>query len=208
MSSNLLKIISFGVFTLGESCLKFILNKKTFSNFLYKKHASKISRNYIALLHAISALTLSGLYLITKLIFLYNWMSIISTGYFLFDFYYIILFENINFLRLLYIYHHICSIYILTYGPDCQVYRIIFWAEVSNIPSYIVYHLIKTNPSSVILKKWKFIQKIIYTIVRIPILGYQSYYIYWAVEDKTPFFIGFPVYLIGFIWTLFILISS
>ena len=113
-----------------------------------------------------------------------------------------------NFLRLLFIYHHLSSVYILSYEPDCLVYKIIFWAEISNIPSYIVYHLIKTKPSSETLKKWKIIQKIVYTIVRIPILGYHSYYIYLSVEDKTPFFIGFPVYLMGIIWTLFIVVNN
>jgi len=207
MLNNLLKVISFGCLTAGELYVRSIIKKK-FTETLYREHASKISRNYVALSHAITAFTLTGLYQIVHLKFLYEMMSILSTGYFLFDLYYIISFENINFLRLLFIYHHLSSIYILTYEPDCLVYKIIFWAEISNIPTYIVYHLIKTKPTSETLKRWKTIQKIVYTIVRIPILGYYSHYIYLNIEDKTPFFIGFPVYLMGIIWTLFILVSN
>lgn len=207
MSKNLLKIISLGSFIVGEFYIRFIIKKK-FTETLYQEHSSKISRNYIALSHAISAFVLTGLYQITYVKILYDVMSIISTGYFLFDLYYIICYENINFLRLLFIYHHLSSVYILSYNPDCLVYKIIFWAEISNIPTYIVYHLIKTKPSSRTLKRWKSIQKIVYTIVRIPILGYFSHDIYLNTEDKTPFFIGFPVYLMGIIWTLFILVSD
>lgn len=206
MFFQLSKLIATGCFIFGDL---FLYNKiKNNSNSLYKINAGKISRNTICFIHALVTLVITGMYQIFNYPFLFSSMTTISSGYFLFDLYYMLLYEHINIQKILYIYHHLASIYILNFGPEYLTYKVLFWAEISNIPTYTVYHLLKTEPSSQRLKTCKFIQKTIYTIVRIPILGYQSYHIYFYINDKRPFFICFPIYLMGIVWTLFIVVNN
>lgn len=206
MFFQLLKLVTTGCFIFGDSFLYNKLNNNY--NSLYKINAAKISRNMICLVHALVSLMTSGMYQICYYPFLFYSMTIISSGYFLFDLQYMFLYEQINSHKILYIYHHLASIYILNFGPEYSIYKILFWAEISNIPTYIVYHLLKTEASSRRLKIGKLIQKTIYTIVRIPVIGYHIYHIYFIFDNKTPFFICFPVYLFGIAWSVFLLLMN
>ena len=162
MLSIIFKIFIAGVFHVSDMALyrgTLLISKPE-----QRLNASRISRNIVAFVHAIVTLTLSGLYQIIYSSFIFNIMCLFSSGYFLFDTHYIIKYESIDLLRVLYLYHHLASIYILNHGPEYQIYKILFWAELSNIPTYIVYHLLKTEPKSYRLTKWKQIQKYIYLI--------------------------------------------
>ena len=97
------------------------------------------------------------------------------------------------------------ALFILNKSSDYQIYKILFWAEISNIPMYIVYHYMKTEPDSLKLEIWKQIQKYTYLIARIPILGYYSYQIYLITDEKIAFYLCFPIYLLGIIWTYSVL---
>ena len=86
-----------------------------------------------------------------------------------------------------------------------------FWAELSNLPSYVVYYLLKMKQREqnaqrlVALTKYvkiaKWIQFALYSSIRIPYFGYLTYKTITEVEDKKPIFIVLPVYIMGIIWT-------
>lgn len=56
-----------------------------------------------------------------------------------------------------------------------EIYKsmdILFWAELSNIPSYFVYYYHKTKKNPKLLKKLKLTQFLIYSFIRTPVLTY------------------------------------
>ena len=95
------------------------------------------------------------------------------------------------------------SIYILHQDP--LIYRggeIFFLAELSNIPSYIVYYLLKNKSGNgEKLKLMKKIQFLLYTIIRWPIMGYMFIKSLMTVKNKNPFFAIIPVYIMGLFWS-------
>jgi hypothetical protein len=164
-----------------------------------------IANNFTALTHAFGSTSLAFSYLITKNIKLYNILKNFSTGYFLYDSLYTA--KNIKgVLKNMYIYHHISSIILLHNNPNIfKSGNIMFWAELSNIPSYFVYYLLKMGGSQKNLSIMKKIQFYSYSFIRIPILGY---YIYEIITNKKlskvsniPIYTTFPVYIMGLIWT-------
>ena len=67
-------------------------------------------------------------------------------------------------------------LYVLQNNPVYHNYSFIYGlVELSNIPSYIVYNSIKKNKKKDKIKKEKFIQAIIYSTIRVPIMGYFGY---------------------------------
>jgi hypothetical protein len=72
-------------------------------------------------------------------------------------------------------------------------------SELSNIPSYIVYYLLKTKKPNV--KLMKNIQFIIYSLIRLPLLGYYLYLSYKNIVNKKPVYAMTPVYIMGLIWS-------
>lgn len=163
----------------------------------------KLSRNWTCFIHAICSILFSLNFMLDKNDDNYSLMENVSCGYFLFDFIYIIRYDKITILSYAYLYHHIASIYILLTGREYYVYKILFWAELSNIPSYIVYHHLKIKDNSVLF--WKNIQKMMYIIIRIPVLGYLTFDIIQKVDNKYPIYFCLPVYLMGIIWSLILL---
>ena len=68
----------------------------------------------------------------------------ISKGYFLYDIYYMIRYDKKNIITYVYIYHHLATL--------CCLYRnipgsslVLLLGELSNLPTYMVYHTIKTD---------------------------------------------------------------
>ena len=103
-----------------------------------------LANNFTALIHASSCTAMSFSYLITKNMDLLYYLTKFTTGYFLYDLCQIIKYDKKSLKNYAYIYHHIASIYFIHSNPN--LYRVIdvfFWSELSNIPSYFVYYLIK-----------------------------------------------------------------
>ena len=107
-------------------------------NYFFEK---KIARNYVSATHAYSCVLVNGLYLLTDSNNLYILSKNLTISYFLYDTSYILVFENVNLLNGCYLYHHISTIYLLN-QPFLEniLNKIIFLAELSNLPSYIVYY--------------------------------------------------------------------
>ncbi len=160
-----------------------------------------LANNFTALAHASGATILAGLYLCGNGA-LWGPLVDFSTGYFLYDFLQILMHGKRNRTNAAYLYHHLASIYII--GQDPEIYRggeILFWGELSNLPMYYVYYLIKTNNQSKVLF-WKKTQAIVYSCIRLPVLGWLGYKTIPNVADKTPFYVVTPVYFLGMYWSL------
>tara|TARA_A100001015_G_scaffold320771_1_gene448423 strand:+ start:2119 stop:2754 length:636 start_codon:yes stop_codon:yes gene_type:complete len=202
---------------IGYLDLFYILRNYLIFNSLYflaKRYFNdrRIGFNFVGLVHA-SLSILMSFYIISNQYIgnnnLNNQISIcrnFSLGYFLYDL--IICFNYFNgILRIGYIYHHICSIVMLI--QDHQYYPIftlIFLAELSNLPSYPIVYYIQLNKKEnhkydIELKYYKNIQKILYSIVRIFLLGYICFDHYITKGTSLIFYFSVGMYFIGLYWS-------
>ena len=158
-----------------------------------------MANNFTALFHAIGAsgLTFSYLFLSPKNESLYYVFKTFSTGYFLYDM--IFCLKNLKSpLKYVYLYHHLaCMFYINSNALYCA--EGFGAAELSNIPSYFVYYLLKRKNSNI--KLMKKIQFITYSLIRLPLLGYYLYLSYKKSVYKMPVYGMMPIYIMGLIWT-------
>ena len=165
------------------------------NQFLKKKFSKKQSENMISGIHALSSLYFSGKNDIYNL----RWFS---TAYFLHDFIQMFFSKKLNLMKLAYMYHHLSGIYILSCdSTEVPVREIMFWGELSNLPSYPLYYLLhRSNSNNNLIDFFRTLQKFLYTSIRIPILthGFIRYLIY-RKTNKHLFALG-PVYLMGLIW--------
>lgn len=156
----------------------------------------KLAMNYTAFFHVTSAccIWLYG----TPSFYIYN-----SGGYFLFDLYYLLRYRDISFTHTMYYYHHFVCLYYMTLSPiKYNWFNILAFGELSNIPNYIVYHYLKTDPEGESLKKWRIVQKVWYGSMRI--IG-ASVLTYHELKDPVRFKMLWPVaplYLLGIGWAL------
>ena len=199
--NNITKII-------GTLPLMFFYNK--LNKELEMHQAKKIAMNSTALFHACSTVVLGLQYLLkNKYAYLIQFNS---GGYFLFDFYYILKERNFDLLRGMYLYHHITSYLYMLLPPEQHYWPQVFlYAELSNIPSYLVYYSLKedkqnknknykSNKTKLLMK----IQLATYTIIRIFGLGYYGYKEF--AKNKHPVVYSTSIlYLFGCIWTLVML---
>jgi len=174
----------------------------TLTNFI----TPKLARNATAGCHAILATVLAGGCLIAdEKTFdgAYKILKLFSTGYFMYDIHYILRKDKLTITRWAWLYHHIVTIGYLHQNPKIYgAHKIIFWGELSNIPSYFVYYYLQkkmTNTQQ--FKIWGLIQKILYGGIRLPVLGKLTYDLLTTVKDKGPIYSVLPVYLMGLIWT-------
>ena len=148
-------------------------NTTHLNNSLVSSH--NMANNWTSLTHAAGSVFSSFLYLFVykKDKFILDLARIYSTGYFAYDATYILNNYRGTILQNGYLYHHLASIYMVHLNPE--IYKsmdILFWAELSNIPSYFVYYYHKTNKNPKLLKKLKLIQFLIYSFIRTPVLTY------------------------------------
>ena len=166
----------------------------------------KLSRNLAAATHAIGTVALAGsCLLVNKKQFesIYSLVKIFSTGYFLFDSHYILQNEKLTTTRLAWLYHHIVTIYYIHQDPIVyNGHKLLFWGELSNIPSYFVYHYLQKQMTNTWrFKVWFMLQKILYTGIRLPFFAYLTKQIYQNIPHKGPLMVIMPVYIMGIIWT-------
>ena len=195
-----------------------------YNQYLEDYYNKKNARNMVAFSHASGSVCLNSLYLLsyyfcgstfllTKLL-LKSSLNF-SIGYFLYDLYYILNFDKMNILRYCYIYHHLGALYIIYNSYLISSVPLILLAgELSNIPSYYIYHNLhldyKTKESEKEIIKYKNIQKYLYGFIRVPVMSYLMYDITSSTVKSTQnfftspylglFIAGFPVYLMGLGW--------
>ena len=177
----------------------------TFDKILNLVTTPKLSRNCISLTHATGAIMLT----LSADSFNMDILKLWSTGYFASDILYMLSHDRVTLQSMAYMYHHLASIYII-HKPINWYYGdvMIFWGEMSNIPTYLVYYYLHQAPTlrqRQQLLLWKQIQKIMYSIIRIPIVTMIAMKLWKRAPSKVPLAIISPIYIMGIIWTLKIL---
>lgn len=175
--------------------------------FFNKKNA----RNMVALTHASGSVIINLLYLLTGNTYLLGLSLNYSIGYFLYDIFYIFKYDKMNFLRYCYIYHHLGALYIIYHYYLLNSVPVILLAgELSNIPSYFIYHNLhienKTADTENKIVYYKSIQKYLYGFIRVPVMTYLMYDIITNINLNNPSYFGLliaggPIYLMGLAWT-------
>ena len=163
-----------------------------------EKH--KIKTNLVKLSHSLLISGLSSIYLYSSSKTIQNLIFFISGSYFTVDTKLILNRENIDYPIL---YHHISALFLLfafylDYYSDILIY-IYTLAEISNIPMYITYHLIKTKSDNTnLILCSNIIQTLLYGYLRVYCFTYSliknTHLIY------TPLVPLLGVYMIGLFW--------
>jgi hypothetical protein len=180
--------------------VKFNVYEWVFNAFLKDR---KLSRNASCLTHATGAIVLNGMNIMWPSTRIFSLCKHWSTGYFLYDMYFMLMYEKMDKVRLAYMYHHLASCFILQYPPELYYGdRMLFWGELSNIPSYFVYHYLRVAPASQKLQRWKKVQKIVYGGIRVPILTWLTMTLWYKAPNKLPLLFVTPVYFMGLAWTM------
>ena len=183
-----------------DRCVSFI-GFKSIHTILNLKMERNMSNNFTSLFHACGSSMIALSYLISGDESTYYILKNFSTGYFLYDTY-----HNIKYIKQplssLYVYHHLATTYYIHQNP--KIYKsgqIMFFAEISNIPSYFVYYYLKNSKNTKKIKFFKWLQFYVYTFIRLPVLSYYTYNLLKNTEDKHPVYIILPVYFMGLIWS-------
>ena len=166
------------------------------NKFLRKKYSKKQSENIISGMHAVCSLFLSGPNNIKRL----RWFS---SAYFVHDFLQLFFSKKLNIMKLGYMYHHLSGIYLLIQDSrDVPVRDMLFWGELSNLPSYPLYHYLHQNNNADKQKIifFQMLQKTLYTGIRIPLLSYKLINYLTTTKTYKHLFTIIPVYLMGIIW--------
>lgn len=185
----------------------FYIANNIFETCFNKKNA----RNLVAGVHAFSSVIINTGYLLTGFETLNIISQNFSVGYFLYDSYYIIRFDKLNFLRYCYLYHHFATLYLIRNNYIFNgIHLILLTGELSNLPSYVIYHNLhvdkKTTKTENRVHTFKKIQKILYSFIRIPVMSYLLKNIASNIDltnygNFNVLAVAFPVYLMGLIWT-------
>jgi hypothetical protein len=159
----------------------------------------KIRENILKLSHSVIISGLSIIYLYTPNKIIKNLIYFISSPYFSYDTKLILSRKTIDYPM---IYHHIVALLLLLgfwidYYGDVLIY-LYSLAEISNIPIYTTYHLIKTSPNMNIIVCSNVIQTIVYGYLRI--YCFTDFIIKNSHLIYTPLTPLLGIYLIGWVW--------
>ena len=154
--------------TTTKSYIAFYLLYKLLEAHIPKKQAS----NIISATHALGSTTLSCLYLNNKEYGYFSILRYFSTAYFLHDSIQLAYTNKWTMMTIGYLYHHISSIFLLNGVVEPNIIgQIFFWAELSNLPTYPLYHYLhKKGDHKKKIRILRTLQKIMYSCIRIPIL--------------------------------------
>jgi len=187
---------------LMDGCVSFMGFNMIHSAINVQTQNGNMSNNFTALFHAGSAVQLALSYIISGNDKNYYVLKKFCSGYFMYDTVYTIKYRKFNLTSIFYCYHHLSSIYYLHQNPTMYLAdKVMFWGELSNLPSYFVYYYLKTNKDPKKLRLLKKLQFCLYSFIRLPIMSYLTYNALSTVEDKRPIYAVLPVYLMGLFWS-------
>ena len=169
-----------------------------------KEHTQNgnMANNFTALFHAGISTPIALTYILSGNEKIYYLLQKFSSGYFSYDIIYTLKYRKFNLTSAMYCYHHLASIYYLHQNPATYMAdKVIFWGELSNLPSYFVYYYLKTNKDPKMLEWLKKLQFCLYSFIRLPIMSYLTYNALAIVEDKRPIYAVLPVYIMGLFWS-------
>ena len=174
------------------------------NKYLNKYMPRNIANNYTSFFHAIGCVYFGASYFINPNDQLYYFMTKFSTGYFLYDTLNILKYKKLNFLNICYIYHHLSTVnYLRNTNIVYRVPEVLFWAELSNIPSYLVYNMMKQTKNEKQIKTLKKLQFYVYSFIRVPLITKLLYETLNSdkIENKTSIYMILPIYVMGLVWT-------
>ena len=194
------------VFTLWK-CLLSVGSWNSYSDYMvrnkYDLNEYKLALNKVSATHAYICLLIIGL--VSYNILSDQWLIYWSMGFYISDTV-TLLSNKLNIVTLLYLYHHIISIAIINlvfYDKFKQdTIDIIFLAEISNLPLYVVYHLKKKNLNDQLYKICLYIEIVQYSFFRIFGLGYYLYYRIYSNYDSIILTNCIVLYMMGVYWSI------
>ena len=120
----------------------------------------------------------------------------------------------------MFLYHHFATIYLLL---NNQLYdntsQLILLAEISNLPSYIIYYYLheenyskNNSKSNIIINFTKIVQKVLYTFIRLFLNTIILINMIYKLDfDNLNLLILsgiiFPVYIMGILWTTVLVLN-
>lgn len=170
----------------------------------------KLMYNRISLTHNLSAIFFIMLYFNKPENLFLSDLAVGNTlGFFINDSLRYIKLNRYRFSDIVFIYHHIAtSIYIYNKRYNLNSYwaPMLFWAEISNIPSQLVYYYIQKKRlngnmyhSNLVLAKK--IQLYFYGLIRTFILSYYLFKEYTVIGIDKNLVMTTPLIFLGYIWT-------
>ena len=178
---------------------------KTFyepENSIEKRNKNKLVRYYVSSVNLVFLLLFCPAYLLTNKNIFYDLSLKTSISYLIWDLYYMVLRDTKEYAL---IYHHLAALLLWSstfIGDEFKIPIIILYtlAELTNIPLFIIYYLLKTtdikdeSEFNKILY-WKFIQVITYGPVRLLLMPYLLYETYFKMPPTSLVILG-VMYLI------------
>ncbi|MAR51115.1 MAG: hypothetical protein CML42_08330 [Rhodobacteraceae bacterium] len=125
---------------------------------------------------------------------------IVSTSYYLFDTMRIINDYHYNVFDNLFLLHHMLSIGLIQYNISYYGSSYYIVAELSNIFYFPMYYCIKMNITGNIKKILAISQLVSYIFCRVFVISY-IYYLSFFIDPMYSIIMGFPIYLMGIIWS-------
>lgn len=174
-------------------------------------HNNKIIRNMNGFYNVLGTVCLYFLYLYTNNNTILSLSIIYPKTFYTYDIYFIL--HNKLSSEYPYVYHHVIAVFMLeymTYVNDTVfnlLYKSFMAAEISNIPLYVVYFLVKTITKSTfnyyIILYSKVIQTYWFMIIRIFYFGRLIYYeLHLLNEYLILKYSLLTIYLMGFYWLI------
>jgi len=179
---------------------------KALNKIIQLRLSSKLANNIVSGTHAvITTLSLFN-YFYNPTNIKFNRIRSFSTAYFVYDIGQIISYRKINIMQLSYFYHHLAAIYML-HAPlkhVLPVSEILFLGELSNLPSYPLYHYLHTkNSNKNKIAFLRLLQKFMYVGIRVPIMS--QILVQFLRKPYTPAkkiaYPIFPIWLMGMVWS-------
>ena len=169
----------------------------------------KVTRNILSFSNAAGTLILGVTYVYTQNETIFNLAILYPTTYYIYDTYVIL--NKKYYKEYPFIYHHLITLYLLENlcfaNMDLRyiLLNILISAELSNLPIYPVYHLIKTGDHSkpdfyTKLIKWKKFQIGWYILIRIIYFSYFIYHNYYLIGGFVLRNLSLSIYLLGIYW--------
>ena len=191
----------------------------TYHRFLNNKYSlkdneiKKLAINFTSASHTLICLTLGAYYYCTNNMGVLLLSKLFSINYFIFDTINILSSNKCKISDLIFLFHHVNTIYILTHiniysNLSRILYTCIFFGEISNIPYFFIYFFIKTKKSPLLIKKSKEIQKYLYIFIRTFIGSYLYYTLNYYYLSKIQFIVLTNMYIFGLIFSIMIFFSN
>ena len=195
--------LSFAAYSLIENELYICFpkkNKKIINNFLSFIHIFLLFMFY--LIYEVSSHNISWL----------EYIKFNTCGYFFYDVLTIIKHRQFSKFNIFMLYHHILlSIYFLNKSEGSYWHLLLFYGEMSNIPSHFVYHYLQKEKEGinniVKIKILKSVQLYTYGFFRVIVMSYYTFNEFQHVYYSEPhyadfyFYLCIPVYIMGLVWT-------